>query len=175
MKARTKILIALLLMAVVMVFLPWLAMQLPQIGIDLMFACLFVLNSLLAIVLGLVAGTDLRKLWWIPFMAALLFPLLLGIVLGQIVVELYVYAATYLLVGVLAMLSMHLIWVLRSKRKKQSMTIMVSIIMDIVPLVITWKAITGMGKTVKANTTDSATQDPRKRRAFTIPLYIRLL
>ena len=119
MKARTKILIALLLMAAVMVFLPWLAMQLPQSGIDLMFICLFILNPLLAIVLGLMSGTDLRKLWWIPFMAALLFPLLLGIVLGQIVVELYVYAAAYLLVGVLAMLSMHLIRVLHSKRKKR--------------------------------------------------------
>lgn len=119
MKAITKVLIAVLLLAVVMAVLPWVAMQPLQIGIDLMFVCLFILNPLLSIILGLMSGTDLRKLWWLPFAMALVFPLLLGIVLGQIVVELYVYAAAYLLVGILAMLGMHLIRVLRSKRKKR--------------------------------------------------------
>lgn len=119
MKAITKVLIAVLLLAVVMAILPWVAMQPLQIGIDFMFVCLFILNPLLSIILGLMSGTDLRKLWWLPFAMALVFPLLLGIVLGQIVVELYVYAAAYLLVGILAMLGMHLIRVLRSKRKKR--------------------------------------------------------
>ena len=102
--------------------LPWLAIQTGPVGIDLIFICLYILNPLLALIIGFIAGTELRKLWWLPFAMALLFPLLLGIVLGQIVVELYVYAAAYLLVGILAMFGMHLIRVLRSKGKKRKPT-----------------------------------------------------
>lgn len=102
--------------------LPWLAIQTGQIGIDLMFVCLYILNPLLALIIGFIAGTELRKLWWLPFAVAAAFPLLLGISLSEIVGELYVYSAVYLLIGILPMLGMHLIQVLRSKRKKRKPT-----------------------------------------------------
>lgn len=106
-------------MIVFLAGLPWLAIQTGSIGIDLIFVCLYILNPLLALIIGSIAGTELRKLWWLPFAMAMAFPLLLGISLSEIVVELYVYSAVYLLIGILAMLGMHLIRGLRSKRKKR--------------------------------------------------------
>lgn len=122
MKTRMKILIATFLMIIFLAGLPWLAIQTGPVGIDLIFICLYILNPLLALIIGFIAGTELRKLWWLPFAVAAAFPLLLGISLSEIVVELYVYAAAYLLVGILAMFGMHLIRVLRSKRKKRKPT-----------------------------------------------------
>lgn len=119
MKTRMKILIATFLMFIFLAGLPWLAIQTGSIGIDLIFVCLYILNPLLALIIGFIAGTELRKLWWLPFAVAVAFPLLLGISLSEIVVELYVYSAVYLLIGMLAMLGMHLIRGLRSKRKKR--------------------------------------------------------
>ena len=68
---------------------------------------LFTVNPALVIGLSIMAGTELRKLWWIPLAISALFPLLFGAAIGEFVWDLYVYSAIYLPIGLLAMLGTH--------------------------------------------------------------------
>ncbi len=61
-------------------------------------------NPALVIALSIMAGTELRKLWWIPLAISALFPLLFGAAIGDLIWELWVYSAIYLPIGLLAML-----------------------------------------------------------------------
>ena len=59
------------------------------------------------IALSITAGTDIRRLWWIPLTISALFPLLFGIAISDFVWDLYFYSAIYLPIGILAMLGTH--------------------------------------------------------------------
>ncbi|MBQ4559282.1 MAG: hypothetical protein IJN64_05715 [Lachnospiraceae bacterium] len=110
MKIRTKIIIAAVVIVLFMFVLPWAAIELVE-GLattGLWFFAFFTVNPLLVICLSIMAGTDLRKLWWIPLAIAALFPLLFGLAISDFVWDLYVYSSIYLPVGILAMLGTHL-------------------------------------------------------------------
>lgn len=77
--------------------------------------CFFIVYPALALGLGIVAGTDARHLWWIPFALAALFPPLFAIAIGELVFDLYFYSAIYLPIGLVAMLVSSLI----SRRKTE--------------------------------------------------------
>ena len=68
----------------------------------------FTVNPALVIGLSIMAGTELRRLWWIPIVISVLFPLLFAVAIGEFVWDLYVYSAIYLPIGILAMLGTHL-------------------------------------------------------------------
>lgn len=89
--------------------LPWAAIELVE-GLattGLWFFAFFTVNPLLVICLSIMAGAELRKLWWIPLVIAALFPLLFSAAIGELVWDLYVYSAIYLPIGVLAMIGTH--------------------------------------------------------------------
>ncbi len=106
MKTSMKIILAAALPILFMMVLPWLAIRFADgwavTGVW-MFA-FFAVNPALVIGLGIMAGTELRKLWWIPLTISASFPLLFGIAIGELVWDLYVYSAIYLPIGLLAML-----------------------------------------------------------------------
>lgn len=110
MKIRTKIIMAVVTIVLFMFVLPWAAIELVE-GLattGLWFFAFFTVNPLLVICLSIMAGTELRKLWWIPLAIAALFPLLFSAAISEFVWDLYVYSVIYLPVGLLAMFGTHL-------------------------------------------------------------------
>ena len=109
MKALHKVLIAVCSIIVCMLCIPWIATKLaePTWGMSICLFMFFVINPLLSIVLGLMAGTELNRLWWIPLGGALVFPLFFSLVVWSFIPELFIYSALYLGVGIAAMLGMH--------------------------------------------------------------------
>ena len=82
----------------------------------LWFFAFFTVYPLISVCLGAMAGTDLPRLCWIPLAVAVLFPLLFGIAIRDLVWDLYVYSAIYLPLGGVSMLGTY--FVLRQRSKK---------------------------------------------------------
>ena len=105
-KVITKIIITVVSLVLFMMVLPWLALEFGDgwAVTGLWMFAFFTVNPALVIALSIMAGTELRKLWWIPLAISALFPLLFGAAIGDLIWELYVYSAIYLPIGLLAML-----------------------------------------------------------------------
>ena len=108
-KTIMKIIITVASLILFMMILPWLALQFGDgwAVTGLWIFAFFTVNPALVIGLSIMAGTELRKLWWIPLAISTLFPLLFGAAIGEFVWDLYVYSAIYLPIGLLAMLGTH--------------------------------------------------------------------
>ncbi len=93
-----KILLAVAGMLLCMLILPLLVFQNVDGWEALGYLILFflVLYPVLGVLLGVLAGTVPQKLWWLPVVSAVLFPPLFWISIGDVVWELYIYAAIYL-------------------------------------------------------------------------------
>ena len=105
-KTITKIIITVASLILFMMLLPWLAIKFADgwAVTGLWMFAFFTVNPALVIGLSIMAGTEVRNLWWIPLAISALFPLLFGVAIGEFVWDLYVYSAFYLPVGLLAML-----------------------------------------------------------------------
>lgn len=118
-KTITKIVITVASLILFMMVLPWLTVEFGE-GLAVtglwMFA-FFTVNPALVIGLSIMAGTELRRLWWIPIAIAALFPMLFSAAIGELVWDLYVYSAIYLPIGLLAMLGTHFGMKIALKRK----------------------------------------------------------
>ena len=106
MKTVYKILLCTAALVFVMLVLPRAVVRLfpSWAGVGLWVCCFFVLNPLTVIGVSILAGTALRRLWWMPLAAAAAFPLLFGVAVGEPIWDLYIYSAIYLTLGVLTML-----------------------------------------------------------------------
>ena len=118
-KTITKIIITVASLVLFMMALPWLAIQFADgwAVTGLWMFAFFTVNPALVIGLSIMAGTELRKLWWITLAISALFPLLFGVAIGEFVWDLYVYSAIYLPIGSLAMLGTHFGMKISLKRK----------------------------------------------------------
>ena len=94
----------------VMLVLPTVAwnLHIDDCGMGLSILLFFLVNPLTVLALGILAGTDLRHLWWIPIVASAVFPPLFWVAILDVVFDLYFYSALYVGVGVLAMLGSYL-------------------------------------------------------------------
>ena len=80
-----------------------------DLGMSLTLLMFFAVNPIVVMLLSVMAGTNVKRLWWIPFFAAFFFPIFFGIAVGDTsVLELYIYSAIYLAIGLLSMLFSHL-------------------------------------------------------------------
>jgi len=115
----TKIIITVVSLLLFMMVLPRLAIEFGDgwAVTGLWMFAFFTVNPALVIGLSIMAGTELRKLWWIPITISALFPLLFGVAIGEFVWDLYVYSVIYLPIGLLAMLGAHFGMKIASKRK----------------------------------------------------------
>ena len=99
-----RILVAVPITLVCFLLLPLLAFRSAQgwdtLGYFIIF--FFILFPALAAFLGILAGTDLKRLWWLPVGSAVLCPPFLWIALKDVTLELYLYAAVYLGVSLAA-------------------------------------------------------------------------
>ena len=118
-KTITKIIITVVSLVLFMMALPWLAIKFADgwAVTGLWMFAFFTVNPALVIGLSIMAGTELRKLWWIPVAISALFPLLFGVAIGEFVWDLYIYSAIYLPIGLLAMFGTHFGMKIAMKRK----------------------------------------------------------
>lgn len=109
MKTIHKAMVAVGALLVSMLIIPWMAVKLaePTWGMSICLFMFFTINPFVSIALGLMAGTEIRRLWWIPLGTALIFPFLFGLVVWSFVPEMFIYSALYLGVGTMAMLGMY--------------------------------------------------------------------
>ena len=118
-KTIIKIIITVASLVLFMMALPWLAIKFADgwAVTGLWMFAFFTVNPALVIGLSIMAGTELRKLWWIPVAISALFPLLFGVAIGEFVWDLYIYSAIYLPIGLLAMFGTHFGMKIAMKRK----------------------------------------------------------
>lgn len=119
MKLMTKIIIAISTLLITMLVTPLLIVNLApaDMGMGLIFMLFFAIDPLAIIILSIIAGTDLRRLWWIPIVGALCLPLGYSVVIQEFVVELFAYSALYIGAGLIAMFGTHFGIKAANKRK----------------------------------------------------------
>ena len=95
-----------LLLAVVMLGLPWLAVTFVKgdAGMAVVFILFFAVNPVYSAVLGAFSGKDVKKLWFLPLLSALMFLIGTWIFFEMNEPVFILYAAAYLVVGAAAML-----------------------------------------------------------------------
>ena len=110
MDVKRKCCVALSILLIVMLILPLVAVRIASsdAGMGLFIILFFAVNPFTVFVLSIMAGTDIKKLWWVPVLASLVFPVFFWIVIMDIVVDLFVYSALYVVVGLLAMIGTHI-------------------------------------------------------------------
>ena len=106
MSVKKKSYIILITLLIVMLILPLVSVRLvsSDVGMALLIVLFLILNPATVIVLSIMAGTDIKKLWWTPVLSAVVFPVFCAIVFEETVVELLVYSGLYLGIGAVAML-----------------------------------------------------------------------
>lgn len=99
--------------AAVIIFSP------DDFGMGLFLLLFFIVYPLISALLGGLAGSDIRRLWWMPIVLAAIFPLLFSIVVLQFVWDLYLYSVIYATVGIVFMLITSLILKIMRKFGRQ--------------------------------------------------------
>ena len=110
-----KIIISLASLIALLLIFPVLFMKLasPSDAMGIAFILFFAVNPVVSVGFGITAGTDMRRLFWLSFLPAVVFPPFFSIAISDFVADLYFYSAFYLPIGVLSMLITHFI-----RRKK---------------------------------------------------------
>lgn len=92
--------------AVVMLVLPWLAVTFVKgdAGMAVCFLLFFAVNPLYSVINGAFAGKDIRCLWSLPAVSAVLFLIGTWIFFDMGETAFILYAAAYLALGIAAML-----------------------------------------------------------------------
>ena len=73
-------------------------------GMGFCFILFLAVDPLASICLGVMAGTEIKKLWWVPSIFALAFSIFFSLAVGGMVWGLFVYSGLYFASGILAML-----------------------------------------------------------------------
>lgn len=109
MKLIHKISITITTLLVAMLILPMTAVKFAPTdwGFAMLIIMFLIVNPFAVIGLSIMAGTEMRKLWWIPFASAVVFPIFFGAAVQEIVMDLFVYSILYFAVGMIAMLGTH--------------------------------------------------------------------
>lgn len=92
--------------AVVMLAFPWLAVTFVKgdAGMAVCFLLFFAVNPLYSVLIGAFAGKDVKHLWSLPVISAVLFLIGTWIFFDMGETAFILYAAVYLIIGIIAML-----------------------------------------------------------------------
>jgi len=103
---KNKIILSFLLILLTMFVFPVFIVNFvePHNSMGWLIILFFGINPILSIVLGILAATDIHRMWYIPLLVPFLFPVLYWIILQQFVVDFYVYSLGYFVVGLVAMI-----------------------------------------------------------------------
>lgn len=104
-KLKTKILGWLACSAVVMLLLPWAAVTFinSNAGMAVTLLLFFVIDPIYAVAAGVFAGKDIKGLWSVPVIAAVLFLLGAWIFFDMGEGAFAIYAGVYLVIGIISM------------------------------------------------------------------------
>lgn len=106
---KIKVIIAISIIIISMLVIPlcfftYLGISNVNIGLGGMLSFFILLNPIIAFILGIIAGTDVKKLWWIPLFTAIIFPPLSWIIIKSVEFALYIYSAIYFAISMVTML-----------------------------------------------------------------------
>lgn len=92
--------------AVVMLVFPWLAVTFVNgdAGMVVCFLLFFAVNPIYSVIIGAFAGKDIRHLWSLPFILAVLFLIGTWIFFDMGETAFILYTVVYLVIGIAAML-----------------------------------------------------------------------
>lgn len=92
--------------AVVMLVFPWLAVTFVNgdAGMVVCFLLFFAVNPIYSVIIGAFAGKDIRHLWSLPFISAVLFLIGTWIFFDMGETAFILYTVVYLVIGIAAML-----------------------------------------------------------------------
>jgi hypothetical protein len=109
MKIWKKLVITAALIVTVMLIFPMLIVRFssPHDFMGLLIILFFMVCPLTFIVIGIMSGTAIKKLWWLPIISPLAFPVVFGVSIEELVVDFFIYSAMYICAGVVAMLGTH--------------------------------------------------------------------
>ena len=118
-----RILIAIPIMLLCLFLLPYLAFQNAKgwdvLGYFIIF--FYIVNPSLAIFLGILAGSNVKLLWFLPVSSAVLFPPFYWLAVGEATPEMYLFSAIYLGISLVAALPTALIrHTILKKRQQQA-------------------------------------------------------
>lgn len=121
MKLKTKVIVILASIILFMVSIPILIIRLAsnEISLGFTFVLFFAICPVLEITLGIISGTDIKKLFIVPFIIAILFPFSYALAIGEMVWELFIYSALYAICGTLVMLTTHLYLKYKQSKKEE--------------------------------------------------------
>ena len=119
MSVKKKVFIILFALLIVMLILPLVSVRLvsSDAGMSLLIILFLILNPATIIILSIMVGKDIKKLWWTPLLSGIVFPICCSVVFEVLVVELLVYSGMYLGVGTVAMLGSFFGNRMKQKRK----------------------------------------------------------
>ena len=85
-------------------------------GMAICFLLFFAADPLVCAIIGAMAGTQPRQLWWMPIAAAAAMPLCFCLCVQEFVPELFIYAGFYLMIGLACMGAAMALKTLQEKR-----------------------------------------------------------
>ena len=103
---KKKIIFWLAVTAVIMLALPWLAVTFVKgdAGMAACFVLFFAVNPIYSVVIGIFAGKDMKHLWSLPVISAVLFLVGAWVFFDMGETAFILYAVVYLALGIAAML-----------------------------------------------------------------------
>ncbi len=110
--------------AILMIGCPWLTVGVagPD-GMAICFILFFAINPLFSVLCGAIAGINIRQLWSLPIITAVLFLAGVWIFFDMGELDFLIYSACYLAIGVVAMLISVLIKKIKRSAKKDESNI----------------------------------------------------
>ena len=105
MKLKKKIIIAVTSMFLILLIIPFVFINLSQSYefMGIMILLFFVVNPIAVVIINLIIGKDLKKLWWMPILFCIIFLLSYWLILEEIILDLIIYAICYLVIGIIFM------------------------------------------------------------------------
>ena len=102
---KNKIFLLFFSTVIFMLIIPFIMLSvLDQLDVlGFIFLALFVIYPIFSLVVGIVVGRNLKKLWYVPLINFVIFPMLYWIVLETIEFDFYLYSLGYLVVSCIAM------------------------------------------------------------------------
>ena len=117
MKIKKKLIIITTLMFLVLFIIPFILINLSKSHefMGIMILLFFIINPISTIIINSIIGKDIKKLWYIPILFSIIFLILYWILLKEIILDLTVYAISYLVIGIITMLISYFISKKRGK------------------------------------------------------------
>ena len=103
---KKKMIITFIIMVAALFMLPFILVKAaePHEFMGIMILLFFVVNPITAAVINSMIGKDIKKLWWMPALFAIVFLLSYWLVLEEFIIDLTFYAVIYLIIGLIFMI-----------------------------------------------------------------------